>query len=196
MNDQKPNHNSRLDEDSLHRIELIANRFGITRTEVVRQAAAILNATVEIATRDDVVGLSALRAQYGDDAHLVISLAERAEGKPVARLSIDEAAPPEGVHALAVLSEAKNKVYVYLGFPREDRTPLSVRLGDELLLVMEARLPIGNTSWPLDPRRKTLAIRLGDLDQSLVEAPVDVSQRTGGEAFHPAGARPQTSRPS
>jgi hypothetical protein len=123
-------------------------------------------------------------------------LAERAEGKPVARLSIDEASPPEGVHALAVLSEAKDKVYVYLSFPREDRTPLSVGLGDELLLVMEARLPIGNTSWPLDPRRKTLAIRLGDLDQNLVKALVDVSQRTGGEAFHPAGARLQTSRSS
>jgi hypothetical protein len=62
MSDQKPNHNSGLDEDSLHRIELIANRFGIARTEVVRQAAAILTASVEIAKRDDVVGLSALRA--------------------------------------------------------------------------------------------------------------------------------------
>jgi hypothetical protein len=171
---RNPTTTFRFDEPFLQGLETMANRHGVSRAEVVRQAVAALAGSFEVARNDALNDLGNLRTRYGDDAQLIVSLSAGADGHPEARVVIDGTAPDD-VRAFPVLAEGMNEVHVFLDVKHEDRAPLLVRVGSEALLIPRARMPIGELPWPPDPTRG-IVIRLGDLDL-ILDAQAAIARR-------------------
>ena len=165
---RKPTTTFRLDEVFLDGLEKMAESHGVSRAEIVRQAVAALAGSFEVARNDAFNDLATLRARYGDDAQLIVSLAADADGNPETRVAIDGVALDD-VRIFPVPAAGGNEVHVFLEVEHDDRAPLLVRVGSEALLIPRARMPIGELPWPPDPTRG-IVIRLGDLDV-ILDAP-------------------------
>jgi hypothetical protein len=172
---RNPTTTFRFDERFLEGLENLATSHGVSRAEVVRYAVAGLAWLYEEARRDNLANLGVLRARYGDDAWLIVSVSASADGSPEARLVIDGAGPDDA-RAFPVLGADGTTVDIFLDVTHEDRQPpLLLPLGGEPLLIPRAQLPIGTLSWP--PDQTGITLRLGDVDSIINPPPSDTPQR-------------------
>jgi hypothetical protein len=168
---RNPTTTFRLDPPTLELLDVMQTAHGISRAQVVRQAVAAIVALSQSAQRDALAKLHALRERYGDDARLMVTVSEGADGQPLAHLVIDGAGP-EDARAFPVVIEGTDHCVVFLDVigDYEGEQPVLARIGDEALLVPPAQFPLGELPWP--PRKDLgIVLRLGDVNEVPADTP-------------------------
>ncbi|HKH28383.1 MAG TPA: hypothetical protein VKA61_08600 [Sphingomicrobium sp.] len=164
MAESKAHHfNLRIDDQANKLLDRIAKRFSISRAQAVRQGLAIAVSLVRVAQQQSLAGLAALRERYGDEARLILSVSQGADGTARGHVLID-GHEPEDVEVNPVPVNGKVLIFLNLNSGLAFREQALAIFGNEKILVSEARYPLGELPWPPDPRRG-LVITLGDLDR-------------------------------